>query len=290
MERAVETLVALAGLYLFLSVISLAVVEWFSSARHMRARHLQKGFEALLEGKAPAVLNHPLITSLARASGRNLPSYVPREIFTDAVMDVAASAARVAALPGVQETALEKIKQLSGGDPVAFKRRLETWFDAGMERLSGQYKRSINTVTRIAVALLVVGLNADSLELGKQMWSDPSARAGALEYSPKLLDLCKTDAEGNLVCPSVSESGDEVGAAYPLGWSWPQVRALDNAASILAKLLGLFATFLAASLGAPFWFDVLRRMAPGLRQSGPKPDEKPRSPVTGPDAPAAESA
>ncbi len=275
MSRALEMLAALAGMYLFLSVIGMALVEWFSSFRDMRARHLEKGFEALLEGKAQAVLDHPLVKSLGRAAGRtgDVPSYVPREIFTAAVMDVHAGASRVTPIPGVQATAVEKIAELSGNDPAAMKSHIATWFDAGMERLSGQYRRSIQAVTRIVVALLVVGLNADTLEIGRELWEAPAVREGALEYSKQLLERCET-ADGQLSCPDVAASGEEVALAYPLGWSWPKVRALENAAAILAKLLGLFATFLAASLGAPFWFDVLRRVAPGLRQAGPKPDEK----------------
>lgn len=234
MDRALETLVALAGLYLFLSLIAMAVVEGFSSLTHMRANHLKKGFDALLEGDAPRVLEHPLVKSLGRAAGRrgDIASYVPREIFSTATMDVIAAARQVAVIAGVRATALQKIAELSGHDPVVMKNRIETWFDAGMERVSGRFKRSI---------------------------------------------------------PSVSKSGAEVAAAFPIGWTSQTLRAtFSNAAAIIAKLLGLFITFLAVCLGAPFWFDVLRRMAPGPRQSGTKPGEKPKPPPDPePAAPAA---
>lgn len=287
MERALEMVIGLGGLYLFLSVIGMAAVEWLASFRDMRAKHLEKGFIALLGKDATAVLNHPLVKSLGRASGRpgDLPSYVPREIFTSAVMDLAAAGA-LAPLPGGQKTAVQSIAELSTGDPAAMKSRIEDWFDAGMERLAGQYKRSVQRVTRIVVALLVLAFNADTLEIGRELWVSPATRAGAIEYGKDLLEQCQTTADGKLSCPDAAKSIDEARAAYPLGWSWPVLRSLDDAAAILAKLLGLFATFLAASLGAPFWFDVLRRMAPGLRQAGPKPDEDGKPP--GPDqAPAA---
>ena len=276
MERALEIVIGLGGLYLFLSVIALAVVEWLASFRDMRAKHLEKGFKALLGHDAEAVMNHPLVKSVGRASGRpgDLPSYVPREIFTAAVMDVAKASklAPLAPLPGTPKTAVEKIGELSGQDPAAMKSRIEAWFDAGMERLAGQYKRSVQRVTRIVVALLVVSLNADTLEIGRELWVSPAAREIAAEYAEKMIERCQA-VDGKLSCPDAAKSVDDARAAFPLGWSWPVLRGLDDAAAILAKLLGLFATFLAASLGAPFWFDVLRRMAPGLRQAGPRPDE-----------------
>jgi hypothetical protein len=291
MDRALEMLLAFAGLYLFLSVIGLAIVEWIASVFDMRAQHLKRGFIALLQGKADAVLDHPLVKSLGRASGRkgDLPSYVPREIFSTAVLDVADEADKAPSVQALRPSALDKLLELSG-DPATFKSRIETWFDAGMERVSGQYKRSIQVVTRVVVAVLVVGLNADSVEMGRQLWREPAARAAAVAYSERLVDLCEMEAGGKLVCPGVAESGERVAAAYPIGWSTASLGDLDNAASILAKLIGLLATFLAASLGAPFWFDVLRKVAPGLRQSGAKPDERPPSPTPGPDLASRKSA
>jgi hypothetical protein len=41
----------------------------------------------------------------------------------------------------------------------------------------------------------------------------------------------------------------------------------------LAKFFGLLLSVLAISLGAPFWFDVLSKLA-SLRAAGQTPDEK----------------
>jgi hypothetical protein len=281
MDRALETLVALAGLYLFLSLIAMAVVEGVSSLMHLRANHLKKGFDALLEGDAAKVLDHPLVKSLGRAAGRrgDIASYVPREIFSAATMDLISTSRHVAAIPGVKATALQKIAELSGHDPVVLKSRIESWFDAGMERVSGRFKRSIRNVTYGAAALLVIALNVDTSAIGGHLWRDQATREAALEYSKKLLELCKPGEGGKVECPTVPESGAEVAAAFPIGWTSETLRAtFGNAAAVLAKLLGLFITFLAVCLGAPFWFDVLRRVAPGLRQSGNKPGEKPKQP------------
>jgi hypothetical protein len=58
----------------------------------------------------------------------------------------------------------------------------------------------------------------------------------------------------------------------PLGWSSadPLRDPASGLAGWLLKLLGLAVTVLALSLGAPFWFDLLSRVA-RLRSTGPPP-------------------
>jgi hypothetical protein len=46
---------------------------------------------------------------------------------------------------------------------------------------------------------------------------------------------------------------------------------------VLVKVLGLLLTACAASLGAPFWFDVLNRVI-SIRAAGKAPEESPLPP------------
>ena len=55
----------------------------------------------------------------------------------------------------------------------------------------------------------------------------------------------------------------------PLGWS----TLPEDATGWIKKVIGLLITTLAVSLGAPFWFDVLKNFS-NLRSSGPPPDTK----------------
>src|SRR5262245_21841293 len=155
MDRVLETIVALAGMYLFFSLAGMAVVEAISSLLDMRAKNLEKGVVALLEGNTSKVLESPLIQSLARASGRKrgLPSYIPAEMFGAVVVDFLRGSDGerdiVAAARESKIRALQKIAQEVGDDAAALKGKIEAWFDAAMERVSGRYKRSIQWVTRI---------------------------------------------------------------------------------------------------------------------------------------------
>ncbi|HEY1872124.1 MAG TPA: hypothetical protein VGG71_13775, partial [Chitinophagaceae bacterium] len=53
---------------------------------------------------------------------------------------------------------------------------------------------------------------------------------------------------------------------FPIGWPKPN----DNSENFLTMFFGWIATILAICLGAPFWFDILNKIA-NLRSSGPKP-------------------
>ena len=59
----------------------------------------------------------------------------------------------------------------------------------------------------------------------------------------------------------------------PIGWSESQWQYLRDPGHLFSAVLGWFLTGLAASLGAPFWFDTLQRFI-NVRSNGRSPDEK----------------
>ena len=69
---------------------------------------------------------------------------------------------------------------------------------------------------------------------------------------------------------------DQLG--LPLGWTgWPIGQYVSNKLPLLgwlSAIVGWLITALATLFGAPFWFDLLRRVV-RLKGSGPAPGEKP---------------
>jgi hypothetical protein len=61
--------------------------------------------------------------------------------------------------------------------------------------------------------------------------------------------------------------------SLPIGWSASQWQYLRDPGHLVSAFLGWFLTGLAASLGAPFWFDTLQRFVT-VRGNGRSPDEK----------------
>lgn len=56
------------------------------------------------------------------------------------------------------------------------RKNMEEWFNNGMDRLSGWYKRRAQNMALILGLTLAALLNVDSLQLATQLWRDPSIR------------------------------------------------------------------------------------------------------------------
>src|SRR5262249_2757424 len=146
----------------------------------------------------------------------------------------------------------------------AVELRVANWFDQSMDRLSGAYRRSLQLVGFIVGVVLVTASNADTLTLVGRFWSDPIARQAHVAMAQKNPEACKTDDTGTFSCGSNLFPDD-----LPVGWTKKEWnRTSSSTGSALLKFLGLFFSALAIALGAPFWFDLLKRIAPGLPTSG----------------------
>lgn len=77
---------------------------------------------------------------------------------------------------------------------------------------------------------------------------------------------------GPFWCAGATPPGESGGTLS--SWSWWMAVGFKN---VLAMIVGWLITAAAASLGAPFWFDTLKRVI-SVRSSGRAPEERPLSP------------
>lgn len=186
---------------------------------------------------------------------------------------------------------------------------VEVWFNNAMDRVSGAYKRNVQGWLLGIGVFLAVSMNADTIQMWRQLAaSDELAKAFAQRAAATLPAL------DSVVNGPPAASVDEARGRYlaararldsmelKLGWTRQEamrIGLLDADStfrgiapespfnpSMWQKLLGLFATALAISLGAPFWFDVLNKVI-SVRSAGRSPEERPKSPE-GPSKRAAE--
>lgn len=186
-------------------------------------------------------------------------------------------------------------------DVQRFEASLAKWYQSAMDRLSGDYKRMNQSLSLFLGLGLAVLLNIDALALAERVQTDPDLRATMVAEAMKIAasdetpDPCgiagKEPGEGDA---AVSEIDCLVTSLDPLivqlgqvsiGWSaWSlgdeglTVNG-DPVGGILfwvAKLVGWLITGFAVTLGAPFWFDLLKRFV-NIRSTGTKPEENPAS-------------
>ncbi|MBV8122902.1 MAG: hypothetical protein JO370_02335, partial [Paucibacter sp.] len=171
-----------------------------------------------------------------------------------------------------RELLLAFIKESS--DLAHFRANLEGWFDRVMDRASGWYKRRIANVVLVLSALVVAGANIDSIAICQALYGDPQLRAAMLAQAAQSLKEGAPSAPPQDADVRLGQYQADLeklrSGGLPLGWQSVTRPKGDNLAWYASKVAGLLITILAASLGAPFWFDMLSKVA-NIRGAGPKP-------------------
>ena len=81
------------------------------------------------------------------------------------------------------QDALKALLTSAQGDAVYFRHSVEQWYDDQMERVSGWYRRRIQKVLWILAFAVVIALNADTLQIAKRLWVDPTQRAAIVSQA-----------------------------------------------------------------------------------------------------------
>ncbi len=177
----------------------------------------------------------------------------------------------------------------AGGSLEGLRQGVASWFDEGMDRVSGAYKRNARKVL-VALGLgMAVLFNVDTIAMAQTLATNPSIRsaivasagtiAGSGQPTTKPADAIRllNGVEPGLgwsVCwyPSDASAGRPptdlpIPCGQNLGGVWPPAAAWVN--YVVLRIPGWIFTALAVMLGAPFWFDLLNRLV-NLRASGKK--------------------
>jgi hypothetical protein len=267
-------------------------------------------------GLAKQLYQHALISPLGPGSAdpaKNAPAYVDKVQFAAALLDVtglsAASATAAAQAPGVQAAAEFKtqfdalnrqiasisdpqLKQLlqgmvnrSAGDIEQVKMQLANWFDNGMDRLSGHFKRQTQVMTFFIALIAAFAVNLDTMRIGTLLWGQPALveKLKSIQISPP----AATTVDGAIAGGQEALAAIDIMAqeGFPVGWvpghfldvqddkgHWEAIWAAPF--SIWYRpVLGWLITAVAALFGAPFWFDALQSIV-RLKGAGPSPEEK----------------
>jgi hypothetical protein len=303
-----DVMVGLIFIYILLAIMCSSINEWIAGLFRLRSATLAQGIEELLDcqkgsNSAGAVqkgadanasntggasganvidpkaeqdwlLNefkqHPLITAMRKDAGR-LPTYIPSRTFATALMDIVTPNNQgpitfndletgVKGLPdGDVKKSLLALIQNAQDDLEKAQKNIEAWYDDTMDQVSGWYKRKAAWVTIGVAIFLTLGTNADTIQITRNLWTNPTVREQIVEQSKKSGSTLPTDPSKQVL--------DSLGGVLP---SWSQLPY--DTLGWLERVLGWLLTVAAVSLGAPFWFDLLNKLA-NIRNAGQKPDK-----------------
>jgi len=190
---------------------------------------------------------------------------------------------------------------------VQVRQNIEAWFNSGMDRLSGWYKRRAQTLAFTIGTLLAFCANADSVNIATRLWREPVLREQIVQQAEAYAGVYGSQ---EIVTGDLNPLRDQaIALNLPLGWigepilhEWVVAAGIVPVCSLFPvnstdfygvpvfdrclplvntpqmddwtgwgfKIIGLLITSLATAQGAPFWFDVLKKII-NIRSSGASP-------------------
>jgi hypothetical protein len=293
---AIEVAIGVIFFWLLLSLVCSAGNELIASWLGWRAKDLEAGLHSLLGEKkgeskmVDRIYNHPLVGALSRDGQR--PSYLPSRAFALALMDelatISNSPAGQVAL-GVldvekRDQALSQMRATiagiddgvigiplkralltaigsTGDDVDKVQHNIEAWFNDSMERVSGWYKQRTQWALLVMAFVFTMLMNLDTITIVDTLGRNPTLRQTLVQAAAQQVGQPPAGS-ASLATPyeKLTDDLDKIQSlGWPVGWSFPR----DTPQSIgggINKVVGLLLTTLAASLGAPFWFDVLNKI------------------------------
>jgi len=282
----VDVAIGLSFVFFLLSLIVSAFTEAFAWLFKQRAATLEKGVKGMLGDSklAEDLLGHALVQSdVTTPQRKKKPSYLAARNFSLALIDLLAkkgeekteqrdTLAKVeSGVKGLDKDCAGEARQqlealLNESDAsslVRFRKSVEDWFDDAMDRVSGWYKRRAQIVACIAALVVAVGLKADAVRITEQLVNEPTVRAAVVA---KAEQAASSEQDPTAAGETADKAVKELDALnLPILWD------NNNNDVDLSVIAGLLLTTIAISLGAPFWFDALGKLA-HLRTSGKKPE------------------
>jgi hypothetical protein len=266
----------------------------------VRAEKLKEGLTGMLgTAYAGKVLGHPLTKNDLGSTGKGKdPSYLSPRNFSLALTQLLKGEGEGDVLPRLQaKVAALKEETGAGADDAkalakqldalldeaslldgpkkqleGFMKATETWFNDTMDRVSGWYKRWSQLVNIIVALVVAIGLNASAVRIVERLESDKTVRSALVAGAQSTAE--KKGSSATKAGQAAEDAVKELKSLnVPFLWSEDNLPN-KSLAVFLESLAGWLITAIAISLGAPFWFDALSKLA-RLKTTGAKPKEEP---------------
>jgi hypothetical protein len=257
-----------------------------------------------------ALIKHPLLTAGSSENHfHQFPSYLDKRNFSLAYWQTIASVASegqplvaevtsgaaitnlITTVNGWQPTTpqLADVKRSAvalltsaQGDYEKLLAATDDWFDSQMDRVTGWYKRNTQFVMLAIAFALAFGSGFDSIGIARQLFAQPEianamseSEAAVVRQQPSPAPTDAGAVQKNLQeVANVLLQSQQLQTLQLFWWSPvpnnPTLKSPIQSGNAGEKIAGLLLTAIAISLGAPFWFDILKGLV-NVRMAGAKP-------------------
>ena len=161
-----------------------------------------------------------------------------------------------------------------------YRTNIETWFNNAMVKATNVYKENAKKIAFVIGLILAIAFNVDTINIAQKLWQDPTIRE-------VLVAQAQNQSTADISPSEVMAQAKELN--FPIGWTTAPAKnstcgwigtenyqlviryggecrvltslpPLNNILGLIYKLLGILLSGAAASQGAPFWFDVLKKL------------------------------
>lgn len=309
-SAALEVAIAIIFIFLLFSLVVSALNEVWLSRFDKRGDFLAEGLGELFQDPARVRLHHwnwfekkklpptvaqfyqhGLINALSRKD--RWPSYIGGTAFLAAVLDFITPSSTTSTRTlddfraGIEKIANPQLKQslvsildAAENDLGKFKKGISDWFDLSMERVTGWYKRYAQCWLLILGLALAIACNVDMIRIIHVLSIDPKVREAVVANATAYVQKQNAEpANSQNAAPDFKSALAQLNQPQlPIGWDASARSYLFENGTLhrdhaVSAIFGWLVTALAASLGAPFWFDTLQRFI-NIRANGRAPGEK----------------
>ena len=245
-----------------------------------------------------------LLTNTSKQGAAAAPETISLSAMADTVKQVKALGPDLKDLAEHLFPGLEQVDALSTSvDSIQTKLKqyqdnVEKWFDHNMGSASGWYKENALTMAFLIGLGLAVAFNVDTINITERLWREPTirqalvAQADTYQLQPGTANITQVPGFfdslampiGWTTIPTVDQTAcqhavtftAEAEVAFRVG---NECRALVNIPPVndifgwVIKILGFVLSAFAARQGAPFWFDMLKKLV-NLRSSIQSPSQE----------------
>ncbi|TCS59089.1 hypothetical protein EDD52_12248 [Primorskyibacter sedentarius] len=290
MNIYLDIAIALISLFLILSLFVTALTEAVATLFKTRAKHLSHALKTLLNDDEfrLSFYKHPLISSNDALKGDRIaerwkhPSYVPSVAFAKALFQAIVEAqGETAPLPHNAADMRTSVAQIA--NPALRKKLLalvdqshETlddvrmefanWFDTAMGYLSGGFKRQQQAISFVIAFGVAAIFNLDVIGLSADLAKDDALRQAMVAQAVET-----AASDGPMEFTELDKALDALNI-FALGHDTKQGFCTVLANVSLTQIFGWLVAAFAATLGAPFWFDLLKRFV-NIRGAGTRPQD-----------------
>ncbi len=162
--------------------------------------------------------------------------------------------------PSEGKTELMRLINSGVTQTVELRAKMGLWFDGLMAQSSAMFTALAHRYVLIFSLCLTLVLGVDSIDLFRQLWSSPDLRAIAAVKAQAYIDQNGYAADTEPLLADLEDLTIRIGWSSILKNAPPRDSLVDFAKFWFLKTLGLLITTIAVSQGAPFWYDILRKV------------------------------